>query len=50
MYSQLMTIADKIAHGTIEEIPDLHTIDGGTIKTYVDEIENSFATQIRDVC
>lgn len=50
MYSQLMTIAYKIAHGTIEEIPDLHTIDGGTIKTYVDEIENGFAAQIRDVC
>ena len=50
MYSQLMTIADKIAHGTIEEIQDLHTTDGGTIKTYVDEIENGFATQIREVC
>ena len=50
MYNQLMTIADKIAHGGINEIPDLHTIDGGTIKTYVDEIEISFSKQIRIVC
>lgn len=50
MYNQLMSIADKIAHGEIDEIPDLHTTDGGTIKTYVDEIEIGFATQIREVC
>lgn len=50
MYSQLMSIADKIAHGGIDEIPDLHTEDGGTVKSYVDEIENSFAEQIRGVC
>lgn len=50
MYSQLMSIADRIAHGGIENIPDLSTIDGGTVKTYVDDIENGFASQIRDVC
>lgn len=50
MYSQLMSIAAKISQGGIDEIPDLHTIDGGTVKTYVDDIENGFATQIRDVC
>lgn len=50
MYSQLMSIADRIAHGSIEDIPDLHSIDGGTVRTYVDEIEESFVTQIRVVC
>lgn len=50
MYSQLMSIADRLAHGSINEIPDLHSIDGGTVKTYVDEIENGFAKQIREVC
>lgn len=50
MYSQLMSLANMIAHGGIENIPDLHTIDGGTVKTYVDDIENGFASQIRDVC
>ena len=50
MYSQLMTIAMVISHGDINHIPDLHTIDGGTVKTYVDDIESGFATQIREVC
>ena len=50
MYSQLMSIADKIAHGGIADIPDLHTIDGGTVKSYMDEIETGFASQIRGVC
>lgn len=50
MYSQLMSIANTIAHGGIEDIPDLHTIDGGTVKTYVDDIENGFVEQIREVC
>ncbi len=50
MYSQLMSIADNIAHGGIADIPDLHTIDGGTVKSYMDEIETGFASQIRGVC
>ena len=50
MYSQLMLIADDVAHGNIEDIPDLHTADGGTVRTYVDDVEEGFATQIREVC
>lgn len=50
MYSQLMSLAQKIAHGDINSIPDLHTIDGGTVRTYVDDIEEGFAKQIREVC
>lgn len=50
MYAQLMAIADYVAHHSIDEVPDLHTIDGGTVKTYVDEIEDGFAKQIREVC
>jgi len=50
MYSQLMSLAALIAHRGINEIPDLHTVDGGTVKTYVDDIENEFAGQIREMC
>ena len=50
MYYQLMSIANHVAHDSIDNIPDLHTVDGGTIKTYVDEIEDGFAKQIREVC
>lgn len=50
MYEQWMSIADEIAHGEIEDIPDLSTCDGGTIRTYIDEIEDGFAKQIREVC
>lgn len=50
MYSQIMSIANSIAHGSIEDILDLHTVDGGTVRSYVDEIEEGFATQIREVC
>lgn len=50
MYAQLMSIAEYVAHHSIDEVPDLHTIDGGTVKTYVDEIEEGFAKQIREVC
>lgn len=50
MYSQLMSIAAMISHGDIDSIPDLHNSDGGTVKTYVDEIEEGFAKQIREVC
>lgn len=50
MYSQLMSLAKMIAQGGIDSIPDLSTIDGGTVKTYVDDIENGFAKQIRQVC
>ena len=50
MYAQLMSIAEYVAHHSIDEVPDLHTIDGGTVKTYVDEIEEGFANQIREVC
>ena len=49
MYSQMMSIAEEIAHGNIDNIPDLHTIDGGTPKTYIDDIENAFAVDIRKV-
>ena len=50
MYSQLMSIAAMISHGDIDNIPDLHNTDGGTVKTNVDEIEDGFAKQIRKVC
>lgn len=50
MYSQLMSIASTISHGDLDNIPDLHNTDGGTVKTYVDEIEDGFAKQIREVC
>lgn len=50
MYEQWMSIAELTAHGNIDEIPDLRTRNGGTVRTLVDEIEEGFVRQIRDVC
>ena len=50
MYSQMMGLATEISHGNINQIPDLHTTDGSTLKHYVDEVEQSFAKQIQDIC
>lgn len=50
MYSSMMGLAEEISHRTIDNLPDLHTADGGFISDYVADIEKSFAEQIRDVC
>lgn len=50
MYMSIMAIAEEISHRNIDNLPDLHTIDGNFIKDYVDDIEKSFAQQFREVC
>ena len=49
MYKQWMDIATLISHGSIDEIPDLRTHDGESIKKYIEDIENCFVSQIQDL-
>ena len=50
MYGQILNIATAISHGTISQIPDFRPDDGVTLKQHVDEVEHSFAQQIKVVC
>ncbi|HAY3542241.1 hypothetical protein ACH34E_17295 [Elizabethkingia anophelis] len=46
MYSRIMYNCKLIAHNTIGNLPDLQIEGGGTIRSYIDEIEESFANQV----
>ena len=41
MYMSIMAIAEEISHRNIDNLPDLHTIDGNFIKDYVDDLLNN---------
>lgn len=48
MYSSIMHCAELIAKNTFDYIPKLDTSEGGTIKDYIDSIENGFVEQVND--